>query len=241
MKDSTGGGLHRHYEQVFPSVSAEWRHLGAVDKGHNIISLSGNNKFSNVIDIGAGCGAVIEQLDYHRFADQYTACEIFDSAIDAIKDRNIARLKEVVVFDGYSLPFDDGSFDLAILSHVIEHVEHPRLLLREVARIVNPEGGAIFIEVPTELTIRLGRNYKWTDTGHINTYNPLTIRHLLQSTHLDIESEQLTNSSYPVHRFTHGKLQGRIRCSIRSIALRAVPVLASKVFTYHWAALCRRA
>ena len=194
-----------------------------------------------VVEIGAGDGAIIEQLSRHGFAQSYTALEISKSAVDAIGDRNIGGLKEAVLFDGYSIPFEDGAFDLAILSHVIEHVEHPRLLLREVARIVRANEGAMFVEVPTELTLRTGRNFRWTDTGHINIYSPLTIRHLLQSAHFNVVSERSTNPSYAVHRFTHGNLHGGLRFFVRSFALRAMPALANRVFTYHWSALCRPA
>ena len=233
--------IRRHYEHTFASVSPEWRRLGAIDKARNVLSLCGSYDFANVVEIGAGDGAILEQLSRHGFAHSYTALEISKSAVDAIRDRNIGGLKEAVLFDGYSIPFEDGAFDLAILSHVIEHVEHPRLLLQEVTRIVRANKGAVFVEVPTELTLRAGRNFRWTDTGHINIYSPLTIRHLLQSTHFNVVSERLTNPSYAVHRFTHGSLHGGLRFFVRSFALRAMPVLANRVFTYHWSALCRPA
>lgn len=241
MTDPLNTDIRRHYEHTFASVSPEWRRLGAIDKAHNIMSLCKNHGFANIVEIGAGDGAILEQLSRHGFARSYTALEISESAVAAIKDRRIGGFKEAVLFDGYSTPFDDRSFDLAILSHVIEHVEHPRLLLREVSRIVRGDKGAIFVEVPTELTLRAGRNFRWTDTGHINIYSPLTIRHLLQSTHFDVLSERLTNSSYAVHRFTHGSVHGWLRFRVRSLALAAVPGLASRVFTYHWSGLCRPA
>ena len=200
MTDPMNADIRRHYEDTFDSVPPEWRRLGAIDNG-----------FANVVEIGAGNGAILEQLSRHGFARSYTALEISESAIAAIKDRRIGGFKDAVLFDGYSIPFDDGSFDLVILSHVIEHVEHPRLLLQEVSRIVRGDKGAVFVEVPTELTLRAGRNFRWTDTGHINIYSPLTIRHLLQSTRFDVLSERLTNSSYAVHRFTHGNVHGWLR------------------------------
>ena len=239
MKDPRNTEIRRHYEHTFASISPEWRQLGAIDKARNIQSLCGSHEFANIVEIGAGDGAILEQLSRHGFAHSYTALEINESAVNAIRDRNIGGLKEAVLFDGYSIPFGDGAFDLAVLSHVIEHVEHPRLLLREVARIVRPNEGAVFVEVPTELTLRTGRNFRWTDTGHINIYNPLTIRHLLQSTHFNVVSERSTNPSYAVHRFTHGNVRGWLRFFVRSFALRAMPVLANRVFTYHWSALCR--
>ncbi len=45
------------------------------------------------------------------------------------------------------LPWDDGRFDTAILSSVLEHVHRPEQLLREVARILSP-GGRLVMNVP---------------------------------------------------------------------------------------------
>lgn len=41
------------------------------------------------------------------------------------------------------LPFDSDSLDLAVLPHVLEFSEHPHQVLREVARVLRPEGNLI--------------------------------------------------------------------------------------------------
>jgi len=41
------------------------------------------------------------------------------------------------------LPFDCDSLDLAVLPHVLEFSEHPHQILREVARVMMPEGSMI--------------------------------------------------------------------------------------------------
>jgi SAM-dependent methyltransferase len=47
--------------------------------------------------------------------------------------------------DECSLPFADALFDQAILCHALEFVEPPRLLLRELWRVMAPEGEAIVV------------------------------------------------------------------------------------------------
>jgi SAM-dependent methyltransferase len=44
-------------------------------------------------------------------------------------------LVPVQPFDGLTIPFDDSTFDAAILVDVLHHAEDPRLLLREAARV----------------------------------------------------------------------------------------------------------
>ena len=41
------------------------------------------------------------------------------------------------------LPFDSGSLDLVVMPHVLEFYEHPHHILREVERVLRPEGNII--------------------------------------------------------------------------------------------------
>ena len=68
--------------------------------------------------------------------------------MEAIRAKNIPGLFDCKVFDGYTIPYDDNAFDLVVLSHVVEHVEHPRKLLYEAKRVAR----YVFIEVPLEAT-----------------------------------------------------------------------------------------
>jgi SAM-dependent methyltransferase len=55
--------------------------------------------------------------------------------------------RPLVLADGCQLPFRDKSFDYVICVHVLEHVQQPELLLREMQRVAR----AGYIETPTEL------------------------------------------------------------------------------------------
>jgi SAM-dependent methyltransferase len=44
----------------------------------------------------------------------------------------------------YEIPVDDGSFDSAICTSVLEHLEDPERALRECLRILRPDGVAIY-------------------------------------------------------------------------------------------------
>lgn len=52
----------------------------------------------------------------------------------------------VVVCDAEALPFRNNSFDYAVCSHLIEHVDHPDLVLSELSRVAR----AGYIECPNE-------------------------------------------------------------------------------------------
>ena len=138
-----------HYTHYYDDGATEWRRLGVLDKSRNIVRLCGSTNFGSVVEIGVGDGAILEQLSELGFANSLSAFEVSESALKVSADRNIGNLRDAILFDGYSTDSEDDSFDLVILSHVIEHVEHRRQLLREASRI----GKAVYVEVPLELKL----------------------------------------------------------------------------------------
>ncbi len=73
---------------------------------------------------------------------------------DLQRGGSIVADRPLVEADGQYLPFADASFDYVICSHILEHVENPELLIRELTRVAS--GG--YIETPSEIAERL---YGW--------------------------------------------------------------------------------
>lgn len=214
-----------------PGVSA-WRKIGAVDKAANVISfwreLEGGTDL-HVADIGCGDGALIREFDRRNFGLSYTGFEISESGIDVARNASYAKPPGFVLFDGNHVPARDKSFDLAILSHVLEHVECPRLLLREAARIAS----YVFVEVPLEFNALTPRDFHASAVGHINLFNPLLIRHLTQTAGLRVVREKVTCPDLGVFTFQRSKWKGALHWVIKATFLRLFPPLASRCFTYH--------
>jgi ubiquinone/menaquinone biosynthesis C-methylase UbiE len=170
--------LKSKYDSQYSDSTEAWRKMGAETKVENIFEISKNLKLSNLIDVGAGDGNVLSLLSEKNFCQNYTAAEISDSAIQQIKKKNIRGLSEIKQFDGYILPFADKQFDVAVCSHVIEHVEHPRNLLREIKRISKHQ----VFEVPIDFSFRVDKKFRHFNAyGHINIYTPALFNFLLLS------------------------------------------------------------
>jgi hypothetical protein len=97
----------------------------------------------------------------------------------------------------------------------------------------------VFVEVPLDDNWGLGYNYVETSLGHINVYTPKTIRHLIQSCHINVVREMVTQPSLPVYTYRKGKLRGNLSYAIKQALLSVTPRLATAMFTFHSSLLCR--
>lgn len=224
--------LSENYENYYDGDSI-WRQVGAEGKANNIISLCQDIQHDKIIEIGAGEGSILKRLSELGFGIELFAIEISPSGITAIKNKAIPRLVECKLFDGYHIPYGDNQFDIAILSHVVEHVEHPRQLLYEASRIAK----YIFVEVPLEDTFRLSKDFHFDSVGHINFYSPKTIRRLLQTCNLKVIHQITINRPKAAYSFSNGKI-GLINYYVKELLLRLMPGIATRLFTYHGALIC---
>ena len=227
--------LQEKYDGYYASERlAHWRRLGAEGKADNIVRLCQNYPHDAILEIGCGDGAILERLDRLGFGERLYGLEISQTGIDAIHQRDVPSLAEARLFDGYTIPYADRQFDLAVLSHVVEHVEHPRLLLYEAARVAR----YVFVEVPLEQTMRLSRDYDFNEVGHINFYSAKLIRRLVQTCDLVVLDQIVTDTSRAMVEHHRGK-KGLLQHLIRRGALRIAPALAQRVFVYHSALIAR--
>jgi ubiquinone/menaquinone biosynthesis C-methylase UbiE len=60
-----------------------------------------------------------------------------------------ATFRNKVCGELHQLPFRDGSFDLVTANMVIEHIEHPDVMLGEISRVLGP-GGIFLLHTPNK-------------------------------------------------------------------------------------------
>jgi ubiquinone/menaquinone biosynthesis C-methylase UbiE len=185
--------LKTAYDNYYENNDETWRMLGAKYKVEHIITVCKGYTFSKVLEVGAGDGVILKLLADKGFAPELHAVELSASGVERIKERNIPSVKSVQEFDGYHLPFEDNSMDLIILTHVLEHVEHERLLLRELKRVAK----MVLIEVPRDYKHGVDTRIKhFLAYGHINVYTPTSLRYLLATEGLEVVKD-LTDTIAP--------------------------------------------
>jgi ubiquinone/menaquinone biosynthesis C-methylase UbiE len=184
---TTDTELKIKYDNYYSQSEGDWRMEGAKKKSENIFKVLDKKKtYNKVVEVGAGEGSILYFLNESGLIENLYALEISTSGIEKINERKISKLEEVKIFDGYSIPYPDKHFDLAICTHVIEHVEHPRILLREIKRISKEQ----VFEVPIDFSHHVHKKAShFLSYGHINIFTPSLFKFLLLSEKFEIVNE----------------------------------------------------
>src|SRR5258706_5109680 len=66
--------------------------------------------FHKLLDVGAGNGNVLSQLQARALARELYGVEISESGVEAIKAKRLQSLCDVQLFDGYTIPHPDKYF-----------------------------------------------------------------------------------------------------------------------------------
>lgn len=125
---------------------------------------------ASILEFGAGTGSLLKILRGAGFTGRITAADILARPSDIGGDIHWIEgdLNE-------PLPVGDDSFDAVISTEVVEHLENPRAMFREFARLLRP-GGVLIVTTPNQESLR----------------SLLSL--LLRGHHVDF-----LNSSYPAH------------------------------------------
>ena len=139
------------YTQPDPERGAllgRWRALGAASKAAHVVALTRRAGLhpATLVEIGCGDGALLEALSRAGVASVYDGFELSAPAAEIAAGRGIAGARRIEAYDGARVPADDGAYDLAVVSHVLEHVPDPPALLAEAARVARH----VIVEVPLE-------------------------------------------------------------------------------------------
>ncbi len=126
-----------------------------------------------LLDVGCGIGH-----SYHLLAPRETV------GLDISADALAGQARETVQADMRSLPFEDGEFASVLSVQSLEHVPDPELVVAEVARVVGPQGTAMFV-TPNRLT--LGRPDEIIDPYHFREFDHAELADLCRQHFEDVQ------------------------------------------------------
>lgn len=130
------------------------------------------------LDIGCATGRLLEEMRARGW-------ECFGVEVCGPSVRHAREVRGLDVFQGTleRAPYEPQSFDVIHSSHVIEHVNDPRLFLERIRTLLKPDG-EVFLVTPcfTGLQARLmGPHWRSAIADHLYLFSRRTLARLLES------------------------------------------------------------
>ena len=151
-----------------------------------------------VLNAGAGQGTLSQTLTELGF--EVTSTDVSAEAVERLRERVPGPALEA---DLTSLPFEDESFDAAVLGEVLEHIDDDRRALSEVARVLRPQG-VLALSVPANPKL-YGASDVWA--GHVRRYSRPDL--LDACTAAGFRVRRCLGWGFPVSRLYHRHLYER--------------------------------
>ena len=219
-----------------------WRALGARSKAAHVVALCSRAGVQpqSVVEIGCGDGALLHALADAVLASRFDGFELSEPAARIAAERKIPGAGRIEAYDGDHVPAEDGAYDLAVVSHVLEHVPEPAALLAEAARV----GAHVLVEVPLEDNHSAKRPRKRAEAlriGHIQAFSRADVHALAAGAGLRVLAERTDPLPLEHHTFfatgAKGRAKGTLKWATRKVAWGLAPKTAERLFTVHHAVL----
>jgi 2-polyprenyl-3-methyl-5-hydroxy-6-metoxy-1,4-benzoquinol methylase len=140
-------------------------------------------KALRILDIGCGTGLNAAHLT--RAGHTVVGIDLSPVAIERFRGRGLEGL--VCDIEAEPLPFEDGSFDLAYASEVIEHCADTDRFVGELARVIKPRG-LLLLSTPNSAfwAYRLLALFGQTVTeiqhpGHVRFFSKRGLKHSIEA------------------------------------------------------------
>ncbi len=162
------------YEEIFRDTK-NWYKGRSNYASKKLIDFAVSHAGDTVLDAGCATGEYIEILG--QLGYDCTGVDVNSEYVNIAKQKGL----DVQVMDAKYLKFPDKSFDTVLLFEVLEHVDNPEDVLKEVRRVARKN---VLISVPncTQLhrlrTVGLTYNHM-LDTDHVNFFTKSDMESLL--------------------------------------------------------------
>jgi SAM-dependent methyltransferase len=221
-------------------LGGRWRALGARGKAAHIEALCAQVGLepATLVEVGCGDGAVLSELAAREVAGTLDGFELAPTAIALARERAIPGARRLEAYDGARVPAADRAYDLAVLTHVLEHVPEPAALLAEGARIAP----WVLVEVPLEANRSAARPAKRAQAatiGHLQAFDRAAVARLLADAGLEPRAELTDPLGYAHHAFFGHRARAAAKWALRTALWRLAPRRAERLFTVHYAVLAR--
>src|SRR5688572_20018329 len=131
--------IDRYYEKSHPLVRwIEKRRITA------LYGLAAPRAGDRVLEVGCGAGHVLARFDSH----ERVGLDLSETMLGRARNRLGANVR-LVRGSAEQLPFANGSFAVVLCTEVLEHTQHPDVVIRELMRVAAPDARVV-VSIPNE-------------------------------------------------------------------------------------------
>jgi ubiquinone/menaquinone biosynthesis C-methylase UbiE len=131
--------IDRYYEKSHPLV--RWIEARRIESLFDLAAPRGGDR---VLEVGCGAGHVLARFDGH----ERVGLDLSETMLGRARKRlgeNVRLLRG----SAEQLPFETGSFAVVLCTEVLEHTQHPAVVIRELMRVAAP-AGRVVVSIPNE-------------------------------------------------------------------------------------------
>jgi len=181
------------YRGVYQDMNPGYNHSGSIYEGLVKRHLTPR---ARVLDAGCGRGGVIE-----LYAEKVRQAVGLDTDLTSLREHRC--LKQLVVGSLATMPFPGDLFDVVLCGWVVEHLEEPEAVFREMARVLNKRGHLLLL-TPSA----------WSYVTLVNRLLPARLRRWLVHTVYGRQSKDI----FPP--FYRANSKGRLDAKLHRVGLR---------------------
>lgn len=169
-------GIYVPFDTPYSGASRQRILSDQINKGvhfHNVLRRE-RVEFDSVLDFGCGMGGML--VPFKQDGKRCVGCDL---GPDYLRDGRTLGLD--LILGGIKEVRAAGPFDLVIVSHVLEHMPHPKSFLMAMQEMLT-EHGAILIEVPGIRSIPTwyqGDILGYLQNAHVWHFSQSTLRRLM--------------------------------------------------------------
>jgi SAM-dependent methyltransferase len=242
-----------HYEELYRtelSLEAAWLRYGANEKANSVEHLLSRNGICprTMLELGCGTGAIIAECQRRGLASEFTAIDYSSEAIEYLQSRSagIRCMVADIADPAFKL---DQTFDVVVLSHVLEHLEQPQRVLKRIVNGVRCRH--LVVEVPLEdlpvlRLISACRDRARNPAGHVQFFTEASFGKLLGAAALELlDARRYVPVLSPemvklvCHKDKLAPLRAFAKWGTASYMPRLLKPLWERMYYAHYAVLCR--
>ena len=192
-----------------------------------------------VLDVG--CGVANDLSRFARGGALVTGIDIAPRAIELARENFLQRALqgEFHVMNGEAMAFPDDAFDVVYCHTVLHFSPSPQTMIREIHRVLKPEGLAILMMVNRRSWMNLLRIAMRVEVDHLDSpqYHRVTVGEF-EAMLTDFADVRLVPERFPVPTKVHGGLKAMLFNRVFVGAFNALPGSWTRPTGHHLVAFC---